>query len=566
MSAGNKIPNWAREAVEGSDEAFASLVQTFEKSALTYATAILGDEHSGRDAVQEAFLIAYTSLDDLKDSKSFRGWLREIVRRRCLRIIRRKRLVSFAWTDGEESIIDAIDSPAEIYIRNERSAELQKALKSLPKKLREVIDLFHLRHHSQKQVASLIGIPVSTVKNRLHKARLHLKTKIKDMTDHQDSEPIHTKQGSPLEGKIEQCHGAIIEARFSKDAQPDCLDVFRVEDDNGNDMGLAVVQQRLLEDMIRAVRVEPLNEEIETGRLVLTNEEVYDIPEEARTDAIRRLGVEKPETLEFCETGIKPIDLFCPLPKAGNVGLVAPMGTGKLINMEEFHRRLTEAGAEVTLFAFQQLYERDLFHNYRRAIARDARERIDHYYLPRPEKVQAVYLLSQEAFEPGFAKRNLETWPAIIHLTVEQANLGFLPAVCFANSRSSLLCPEVVGEAHYETAVKARQILMEARDLMFDPEWLRLLANRAHRAAAKRYRGFFERRFNELSEEEKFLVRRARRIQRFLTHPYRCAEAFTGQTGRFVSIKDTVSAVGAILGGGIRRHRRDEAALHRRAR
>ena len=196
MSAGNKIPNWVREAVEGSDEAFASLVQTFEKSALTYATAILGDEHSGRDAVQEAFLIAYTSLDDLKDSKSFRGWLREIVRRRCLRIIRRKRLVSFAWTDGEESIIDAIDSPAEIYIRNERSAELQKALKSLPKKLREVIALFHLRHHSQKQVASLIGIPVSTVKNRLHKARLHLKTKIKDMTDHQDSEPIHTRPHS----------------------------------------------------------------------------------------------------------------------------------------------------------------------------------------------------------------------------------------------------------------------------------------------------------------------------------------------------------------------------------
>ena len=138
--------------------------------------------------------------------------------------------------------------------------------------------------------------------------------------------------------------------------------------------------------------------------------------------------------------------------------------------------------------------------------------------------------------------------------------MGFLPAVCFANSRSSLLCPEVVGEAYYETAVKARQILMEARDLMFDPEWLRLLANRAHRAAAKRYRGFFERRSSELSEEERTLVQRARKLQRFLTQPYRCTEPFTGQPGRFVSIKDTVSAVGVILDGEF--DNTDEMKLH----
>ena len=257
------------EAVSGSDEAFASLVQTIEKSVLTYATAILGDEQAGRDAIQEAFLIAYTSLEDLKDPKSFRGWLREIVRRRCLRIIRRKRLVAFAWTDGEESIIDAIDSPAEIYVRNERSALLQKALESLPKELREVIDLFHLRHQSQRQVASLIGVPLSTVKNRLHKARLNLKARIEKMKDNPHTANSTDVQETHLEGVIERSYGAIIEARFSHDAHPDCLDAFRIEDGKGRDRGLAVVLQRLPEGMIRAVRVDSFDAEIEDGKLVL---------------------------------------------------------------------------------------------------------------------------------------------------------------------------------------------------------------------------------------------------------------------------------------------------------
>ena len=70
--------------MEGSDEAFAALIQAFEKSSKLYATAILGDEQAGKDAVQEAFLIAYAKLEDLKNPASFPSWLREIVRRRAL--------------------------------------------------------------------------------------------------------------------------------------------------------------------------------------------------------------------------------------------------------------------------------------------------------------------------------------------------------------------------------------------------------------------------------------------------------------------------------------------------
>jgi len=94
---------------------------------------------------------------------------------------------------------------------------------------------------------------------------------------------------------------------------------------------------------------------------------------------------------------------------------------------------------------------------------------------------------------------------------------------------------------------------MRAREIMFDPEWLRLLANRSHRAAAHRLKSFTEERLRQLPEEERSLALRARRLQRFLTHPYRCVEPFNGIPGRYVSIEDTLSGVEEIIAGGLDR-------------
>ena len=84
---------------------------------------------------------------------------------------------------------------------------------------------------------------------------------------------------------------------------------------------------------------------------------------------------------------------------------------------------------------------------------------------------------------------------------------------------------------------------------MLDPEWLRLLANRAHRAAAKRMKIFSKERMAQLAEPDQLLVRRARKLQHFLTHPYRCAEGFTGIPGRFVPREETINGVRSILAG-----------------
>ncbi len=539
----------AAKAAAGDEEAANALLQASRQYILIYAVSLLGNQHEAEDVVQDSLLVAWAKLGDLKVPEAFPSWLREIVRRQCLQRMRSRRRIGLLWSDGDRSIADAVEDPAVQYRRKEETQHVQNVLRTLPEELRTVTDLFHFRHQTQKQIAAFLNIPLSQVKNHLRKSRQLIRRRINDMTQYNQPETNGSEPNVSSSGKILRQEGTIIEVQFDQDAVPDCLDAFHVMDGSGARQDTVVIAQRLPDGIVRAIRIGTDGSRLKEGTLSYANEEVHDLPEDALDDAIRRMGVEAPASLEFCETGIKPIDLFCPLPRRGNVGLIGPMGTGKLINTEELHRRLSEAGAEVTLFAFQQLYERDLFHNMRQAIARDSRERIDHYYIPRPGKVQAVYLLSQQAFELGLSDKNLDTWPAIIHLTIELGNQGFWPAISFAESRSGLLQQAIVGKEHCRAAAEARNLLMRARDLMLDPEWLRLLANRAHRAAAKRMKIFSKERMAQLAEPDQLLVRRARKLQHFLTHPYRCAEGFTGIPGRFVPREETINGVRSILAG-----------------
>ena len=380
----------AAKAAAGDEEATNALLQASRHIVLTYAVSLLGNQHEAEDVVQDSLLIAWSKLGELKAPEAFSSWLREIVRRQCLQRIGRRRPYSFLWSDGDSAIADSSENPAERSCRMEETQRVRSVVNRLPEELQTITELFHFRHLTQKQIAAFLNIPLSQVKNYLRKSRQLIRRRINDMTQYNHTETNGPKPPSSSPGKILRQAGALIEAQFHQNAVPDCLDTFHVVDGSRTKQDLAVVAQRLPDGIIRAIRIGTDGSRLKEETLSYANEEVHDLPKDALDDAIRRLGTETPASLEFCETGIKPIDLFCPLPKRGNVGLIAPMGTGKLINTEELHRRLSEAGAEVTLFAFQQLYERDLFHNMRQAIARDSRERIDHYYIPRPGNVQAV--------------------------------------------------------------------------------------------------------------------------------------------------------------------------------
>ncbi len=140
---------------------------------------------------------------------------------------------------------------------------------------------------------------------------------------------------------------------------------------------------------------------------------------------------------------------------------------------------------------------------------------------------QAIYVPADDYTDPGIVT-TFGHLDAVISLERSIAELGIYPAVDPLASYSRILDPKVVGEEHYEVARGVQRVLQRYKDLQ---DIIAILG------------------IEELSEEDKLTVARARRIQRFLSQPMFVAEAFTGTEGRYVPIKETVRGFKEILEG-----------------
>ena len=152
--------------------------------------------------------------------------------------------------------------------------------------------------------------------------------------------------------------------------------------------------------------------------------------------------------------------------------------------------------------------------------------------------VQAVYVPADDLTDPApattFAHLDAKTV-----LSRKIAELGIYPAVDPLDSTSRILTPEVVGKAHYECAERVKQLLQHYNELQ---DIISILG------------------MEELSEEDKLVVARARRVQRFLSQPFFVAEQFTGLQGAYVSIEDTIKGFNMIMDGELDKY--PEAAFH----
>ncbi len=140
---------------------------------------------------------------------------------------------------------------------------------------------------------------------------------------------------------------------------------------------------------------------------------------------------------------------------------------------------------------------------------------------------QAIYVPADDYTDPGVAT-TFGHLDAVIALERSIAEQGLYPAVDPLTSNSRILDPQVVGQEHYDTARGVQQVLQRYKDLQ---DIIAILG------------------FEELSDEDKQTVSRARKIQRFLSQPMFVAEAFTGQSGKYVPIRETVRGFKEILDG-----------------
>ena len=143
--------------------------------------------------------------------------------------------------------------------------------------------------------------------------------------------------------------------------------------------------------------------------------------------------------------------------------------------------------------------------------------------------VQAVYVPADDLTDPAPAT-TFSHLDATTVLSRKIASLGIYPAVDPLESTSRILDPNIVGEAHYQTAQRVKQILQRNKEL---EDIIAILG------------------MDELSEEDRRTVNRARRVQRFLSQPFSVAEQFTGVPGVMVSIDDTVKGFNMILDGEV---------------
>ncbi|NCO24948.1 F0F1 ATP synthase subunit beta [Candidatus Parcubacteria bacterium] len=150
--------------------------------------------------------------------------------------------------------------------------------------------------------------------------------------------------------------------------------------------------------------------------------------------------------------------------------------------------------------------------------------------------IQAVYVPADDLTDPGVVSVFSHLDSTIV-LSREIADLGIYPAIDPLESDSKILDPKIVGQEHYLVANEVKRILKRYKELR---DIISILG------------------IEELSEEDKILVQRARKIQRFLSQPFYVAEPFTGKKGTYVSLKDTIEDFKKIISGELDSKREEE--------
>lgn len=317
---------------------------------------------------------------------------------------------------------------------------------------------------------------------------------------------------------------------------------------------------------------------------------------------------EQKNSIEIFETGIKVIDLICPFIKGGKVGLFGGAGVGKTVLIQELITNIAQEHGGYSVFAGVGERTRegnDLYHEmsdtgviaktalvfgqmneppgarlrvalsgltmaeyfrdqekkdvllfidnifrftqagsevsallgripsavgYQPTLAEEMgqlQERITSTKDGSVTSVQAVYVPADDLTDPAPATTFAHLDSTVV-LSRALTELGIYPAVDPLDSSSTILAPEVVGKQHYQTAREVQRILQRYKDLQ---DIIAILG------------------MEELSDDDKILVARARKVQKFLSQPFFVAEQFTGNKGKYVKISETVRGFEMILSG-----------------
>lgn len=161
-------------------EAFGELVIRFQDMAFGCAFAVLGDVYLAQDTAQEAFVVAWQKLAQLREPAAFPGWLKRIVLTQCNRLLRCKRLQMVPLEAGTNASTGE-PGPQFSAERRELLSRVLQAINALPENERLVTTLFYVNGYTQSDIGDFLELPVSTVNKRLYSARQRVKGSVVDL-------------------------------------------------------------------------------------------------------------------------------------------------------------------------------------------------------------------------------------------------------------------------------------------------------------------------------------------------------------------------------------------------
>jgi RNA polymerase sigma factor (sigma-70 family) len=197
------IPALVGRCLQGQSEAFGPLVRQFQNIGYAVAFSYLGNPHDAQDVLQEAFLLAFCRLGQLRDPATFGGWFRAIVVSQCRQWLRRTRRVrqsasTYAAADGPAGA-----SPADQQAARLARREFWERVFALPEPCREVALLHYLSRFSQEEIAEFLQVPLSTVHGRLQQSRARLRRVLNEFTP-EEMEMTHVDVTAQMEDLLYQ--------------------------------------------------------------------------------------------------------------------------------------------------------------------------------------------------------------------------------------------------------------------------------------------------------------------------------------------------------------------------
>lgn len=175
------ILRWVEAALDGNQDAFAELVNTYQHAVYNLCYRMLGERTEAEDAAQETFLRAYMNLQRYDPARSFKTWLLSIASNHCIDRLRRRRL-TWLSLDGPlpSNIMLSSDEPQpeEATIKDQRSQAIQTLLNELSTEYRAAVILRYWYDYSYTEIADILDTTESAIKSRLFRARQTLADKM----------------------------------------------------------------------------------------------------------------------------------------------------------------------------------------------------------------------------------------------------------------------------------------------------------------------------------------------------------------------------------------------------